>query len=74
MSLSTGKLRKEHLPPVVDKVTRRIPTWKTKLLRKSGRLGLVKSTMIAIPIYPLISIQLPHWAIAAIKKSCRGFF
>lgn len=30
--------------------------------------------MTAIPIYPLISIKLPQWAIAAIEKSCLGFF
>lgn len=74
MPLSTGRLRNEHIQKVVDKVRRRVPTWKADLLHKLGRLSLVKSTMVAIPIYPLISLKLPQWAIQAIEKSCRDFF
>lgn len=70
MPLSTERIRKEHIQPVVDKVRKRVPTWKVGLLHKSGRLSLVKSTMVAIPIYPLISLKLPQWAIQAIEKTC----
>ncbi|GJN01931.1 hypothetical protein PR202_ga19236 [Eleusine coracana subsp. coracana] len=74
MLLSTGNLRKEHLEPVVDKVRGRLPTWKAGFMNKAGRLSLVKSTLSAIPIYPLISIKLPGWVVTAIDKARRGFF
>lgn len=74
MPLSTGRLAKVHLEPVVDKVRSRLPTWKAGLLHKAGRLPLMKYTMSAVPIYTLISINRPAWALKAIDKYHRGFF
>lgn len=73
-ALLTGKLWKADQEPMVGKVHGRLPTWKAGLLHRAGRLALVKSTLTAIPIYPLISIKLHAWAIEAINKIQRGFF
>lgn len=74
MPLSTGRLRKADIEPLVDKIRTRLPTWKSGLLRKPGRLALLKSTLSTIPIYTMISIKLPMWAIKAMEKCQRGFF
>lgn len=57
----------------MDKV-RRLPTWKAGLMHKVGRLSLMKSTLSTIPIYTMISINVPAWAIKAVDKCRRGFF
>lgn len=72
--LTTNRLRKGELEPLVDKVRRRIPMWKAKIMNKTGCLELVKSTMSVIPIYTMVVIKMPAWAINAIAKYRRGFF
>lgn len=72
--LSTGRLRKEHLEPLVDKVRGRLPRWKTGLMNKAGRLAHVKATLTAIPIHTLMTIAQVKWMIDAIDKTRRGFF
>lgn len=74
ISLSPSGLRKAHIELMVDKIKGRLPTWKAGLLHKSGRLSLMKSTLSAMPIYTLISIHLPTWALKVIDKYRRGFF
>jgi hypothetical protein len=35
--LSTTKLKKEHLQPLIDRVYANLPTWKAALMTKAGR-------------------------------------
>jgi hypothetical protein len=49
--LLPGKLPRAAMQPLVDKVTNWIPTWKGRLLNRSGRLVLVQSTLCAIPVH-----------------------
>jgi len=49
--LSYKKLRKVDIQPLIDKVSDRLPSWKSKLLSKAGRAVLVKSTLSAIPVH-----------------------
>jgi hypothetical protein len=39
----------------------RLPTRKGKLLNHSGWLTVIKTTLIAGPIYTMINIKLPAW-------------
>jgi hypothetical protein len=44
---------------VVEKIEKRLATWKKIYLSKGGRLTLIKSTLSSIPIYFLYLFSLP---------------
>ncbi|WVZ69147.1 LOW QUALITY PROTEIN: hypothetical protein U9M48_017983 [Paspalum notatum var. saurae] len=71
--LSTRKLSRSLEQELVDKVARRIPRWKGKLLSVAGRLVLIKSTLSAIPVHISIATCLFGWAIRAIDRLRRAF-
>lgn len=52
--LSTKTLPKSQYRPLIDKVAAKLPTWQGKLMNRSGRLTLVKSTLSALPIYQTV--------------------
>jgi hypothetical protein len=58
---------------LIDRVVDRLPTWKEKLLRRSGRLTLIKKTLTAKPIYMMISIKVPAWVRKAMDKIMKAF-
>jgi hypothetical protein len=45
------------MQPLVDKVANRIPTWKVRLLNRSGGLFLVQSTLCAIPVHISMALK-----------------
>jgi hypothetical protein len=45
-----GKLLREALQPLVDKVADALPAWKGRLMHKSSHLTLVKTTLSTMPI------------------------
>lgn len=71
--LSTRALPNSQFLPLVEKVADLLPAWQGHLMKKSGRLTLVKSTLSAMPIYLTMSNKLPPWAIKQID-STRGNF
>jgi hypothetical protein len=73
MSLSIRKLSKFVLFFLLDKIADCLPGWKAALIHPAGRATLVKSVLMAIPIYHIISIQCPKWVIKAIDKIRRVF-
>lgn len=72
--LSTHKLKKEYLEPVVQAVRNRLPRWKAGLMNKAGRRAHVKETLSAMPVHTLKTIKQANWMILAIDKTRRGFF
>ena len=48
--LGIRKLNKKDLQPLVDKVAKRLPSWKANLLNKAGRAVLIKSTHTALAV------------------------
>ena len=73
MPLGVKKLTKSDLYPLIDKITDRLPGWKATLINPASRATLVKSILIAIPIYHLIAIQCPMCVLQTIDKIIRGF-
>ena len=58
---------------MIDKVSDRLPSWKSKLLSKAGRAVLVKSTLSAIPVHTAMVVDLSPWAVKCIDKKRRTF-
>jgi len=71
--LSTGPLPKSQYRPLIDKVASKLPAWQGRLMSRSGRLTLVKSTLSTLPIYLTMSDKLPKWVIDEIDSLRRNF-
>ena len=52
--LGIKKLKKIDMQPLIDKVAKRLPSWKANLLNKAGRTVLIKSTLSAIPTHTVV--------------------
>jgi hypothetical protein len=62
-----------QLQYLVDNVANKLPGWKASLLDKGGRLELVRSTLSAMPIFAMMSLDIPIKTILAIEQIIRGF-
>jgi hypothetical protein len=71
--LSVTKLPRSALQSLLDKISDKLPTWRGKLMNKSGRLTLIKTTMTVMPIYIAISLELPNWLLKAMTKLMKEF-
>ena len=71
--LSTTALPKSQFRPLIDKITAKLPAWQGRLMNRSGRLTLIKSTLSAMPIYLTMSDKLPGCVIHeidALRRNC----
>jgi hypothetical protein len=73
LPLSTKKLPKSELYPLIEKIAYQLPEWKAAFIHPAGRAALIKSVLTAIPIYHLIAGQCPKWVFRAIGKNQIGF-
>jgi hypothetical protein len=73
LPLSTGKLRRADIWPLIDKYSGKFKGWKPRFLRASGRLTLTKSVLMALPVHLLAVLPIPQWALDIINRRCRGF-
>jgi hypothetical protein len=73
LPLSTGKLRRADIWPLIDKYSNKFKGWKPKFLRTSGRLTLTKSVLMVLPVHLLTVLPIPQWALDIINRRCRGF-
>jgi hypothetical protein len=74
LPLSLRKPSAAQLQYLVDNVANKLPGWKASLPDKGGgRLELVRSTLSAMPIFSMMSLDIPAKTILAIEKIIRGF-
>lgn len=59
LALSTRRIPKSHLQPIIDKVAVRLPLWQGPLMPRSTRLILIKTVLTSIPVYVLMAEKLP---------------
>lgn len=62
------KLSKADLQPIVDKIMNRVAGWRGRLLSHAGRLELVRTCLVSIPVYLLSFIKFPKWAIRMLNS------
>lgn len=60
------------MQPLFDKVAKRLPPWKERLLNRCGRLFLVQSTLGAIPVHIYMALKIAPCAVKAIETLMTG--
>jgi hypothetical protein len=71
--LSTSKLPKAALIPLLDCAYNKLPTWKGRLMHQSGRLALIKSTLLTMLIYSSIAFGWPPLMLKSLRKLMSAF-
>jgi hypothetical protein len=62
------KLKREDMQLIMDKLIRRIPGWRGRLLAYSSRLVLIKICLASILVYLLFFFKFPKWAIKLVES------
>jgi hypothetical protein len=73
LPLGLRKPTAAQLQPVVDSAANRLQPWCAKLLTRGGRTILVQTTLSAIPVHSMMSLDIPPKTLQALTKICRGF-
>jgi hypothetical protein len=63
LPLTTGRLRRSDVWPLIDKFSRKLKGWKPRFLYTGGRLTLTRSVLMALPLHLLSVLPLPQWAL-----------
>jgi hypothetical protein len=66
--LSIYKLKRKDLMPLVEAVTDRLLTWKSKFMSRADRTTLTKVTLTAIPIHVSIVVEVLPWIYQEINR------
>lgn len=73
MALLHSRVTKTTYGKILDKVRRKLASWKGKCLSFAGRVIVIKSVISAIPTYAMQSTKLPNTLVEAIEKEARRF-
>ncbi|XP_042490858.1 uncharacterized protein LOC122070717 [Macadamia integrifolia] len=68
-----GRVKKETLMPVMDRVKGHIAGWKGKLLSMAGRVELVRSVVSAIPNHSFAVYWWPSFLLETMERWMRNF-
>ena len=68
-----GRVKRATFNLIIEKITTRLATWKSKLLNKVGKLYLAQSVISAMPIHTMQALWLPDGVCRDIDKLTRGF-
>jgi hypothetical protein len=73
LPLGLRKPTAAQLQYLVDAVASRLPSWRAFMLNRAGRLELVRSTVAAMSIFAMMSLDVQLETLLAIEKILRGF-
>ncbi|XP_077251856.1 uncharacterized protein LOC143891093 [Tasmannia lanceolata] len=73
LPLGVGRPRKHLWDPVVERIDKRLDTWKRNLISKGGRLVLVKAVLASIPTYFFSLFKCPVSVALKIEQIQRRF-
>lgn len=74
MPLDKGIKTNKLWDPLIEKVRKKLSSWKTLWLTGAGRLTLIKTILVAMPIYLLSCIPLPKGAYKKLTQIIRDFY
>lgn len=72
--LTVRKPTRRNLFFILEKVSSKLASWKTKTLSKAGRLILINSTLLSIPRYYMQAISFPKSILNKLDSITSGFF
>ncbi|KAM0901257.1 hypothetical protein ACQ4PT_020090 [Festuca glaucescens] len=73
LPLGLRKVTASQLQPLVDNAAGRLEPWCVNLLTRGGRTILVQTTLCAIPIHAMMSLDIHPKVLEALLKICRAF-
>jgi hypothetical protein len=73
LPLGIHKVTAAQLQLVVDSAVRRLQPWCAKLMNCGGRTILVQTTLLAMVVHALMSLDVPPEMLQAFTKVCRAF-
>jgi hypothetical protein len=73
LPLGLRKPTTAQLQYLVDAVADRLPSWRASMLNRAGRLELVRSTLVAMSIFAMISLDVHLKTLLAVEKILHGF-
>lgn len=59
--------------PIIEKMSKRLATWKGRLLSIGGRITLIKSSLTSLPLYYMSLFHMPKGVVNEINKIIRAF-
>jgi hypothetical protein len=59
--MSISSLPKVAWQRLIDTMMDKLSAWKGRLMYKSGRLALIKSTLVTVSVHTAIGLELPAW-------------
>jgi len=74
LSIKETALSKKDWQPLIERVDKRLATWKENALSKEGRLILVNYALSSMPLYFMSFFFLLDWVIRAIDQIRYAFF
>ena len=73
LPLAVHKTCSTSLEPIIDKLGRKLSTWRASMLSQGGRLALVRHVLCAIPTHFLTAIAFNKTAIKKVNRIIRRF-
>lgn len=71
--LKHGRMKKDDLNFILEKIQTWLSSWKGRLLNKAGRVTLAKSVLASIPVYSMQTAWIPTGTCMAIDSMVRSF-
>ncbi|XP_057446239.1 uncharacterized protein LOC130738288 [Lotus japonicus] len=72
ISLLKGRVTRDLFLPIMEKISARLASWKTRMLNRAGKLCLAKSVLTSIPVYTMQSLWLPQTMCDFMDKKIRS--
>ena len=66
-------MKRATFNPIIEKISTRLASWKSKLLNKAGKLCLIQFAISAMPIHVMQSVWLSETVCVEIDKISRRF-
>lgn len=73
LPLGGNMSRMEPWAPIIQKIEKRLASWKGRMLSIAGRLTLIKASISSLPLYYMSLFPAPKGVIEKINKLQRGF-